>query len=57
MRGATCFRHQEGAAQVHRHHSVPYVHVDLGELLLGKRRVERGVVDQHIDLPEARHGR
>ena len=48
--------HQERAAHVHRHDAIPHRDVDLGEVLLLERGIDRRVVDQDVDLAEPLHG-
>ena len=48
--------HQKYAADIDRHHAIPQRDIDLGDLLLLKRREQSGIVDQNVDLAEAVHG-
>ena len=48
--------HEIRAAHVDGHHLVPKIRVPLQEAARRQRRIDRGVIDQDIDLPEALDG-
>ena len=56
MCGATWRDHQIRPAHIHRHDAVPGVGVPLVEIARLERRIERGIVDQDVDLAEALDG-